>query len=116
MSGMKKLAAVCLSTVLLLVVAGAGTAMAAGPWKGKEINEDGSTRVQNPAEAIEKPTTIDDDELWRIGGEDDEEIFGVITDIISDDDGNFYMLDSQLNEIKVYDGDGEYLRTIGSRG
>ena len=74
-------------------------------------------QVMNPAKAPAGPETIELKELWRVGGYDDEEVlFGVITDIITDADGNFYMLDSQLSEVQVYSPDGEYLRTIGREG
>ncbi len=85
-------------------------------WSGKEVTKEGVIHVMNPEKSAKKSVEIDLDEQWRIGGEDDEEIFGVITDVIADAKGNFYMLDSQLNEIKVYSKDGEYLRTIGREG
>lgn len=100
---------------LLLLAAVVGPAQAGG-WNGEEVVKDGVTHVMNPAESLERPTTIELEEAWRIGGEDDEEIFGVITDIIADDEGNFYLLDAQRNEIKVYSADGEPLRTIGREG
>ncbi|MHC4165104.1 MAG: 6-bladed beta-propeller [Planctomycetota bacterium] len=91
-------------------------AATAGSWSGNEVVKEGVKHVMNPKDSMEKTTTVKLKEQWRIGGEDDEEIFGVITDIIADDDGNVYMLDAQLNEIKVYSADGEYLRTIGREG
>lgn len=88
----------------------------AGDWKGQEVTEEGVLHVKNPAVGMEKPTTIELEEMWRVGGYDDDEIFGVIASIIVDEQGTFYMLDGQLNEIKVYGNDGEYLRTIGREG
>lgn len=77
----------------------------------------GQEQVSNPSKAPKGQETIELKELWRVGGYDDEEVlFGVITDIIADREGNFYMLDSQLNEIQVYTPGGEYLRTIGREG
>ncbi len=74
-------------------------------------------QVMNPASTAKGSETIELKELWRVGGWDDEDtLFGVITDIITDDEGNFYMLDSQLLEVQVYSPDGEYLRTIGREG
>jgi hypothetical protein len=97
----------------LVLVALVGTLAVAGP---QEVTKEGVVHVMNPTDAKERPTEMELEEEWRLGGEDDEEIFGVITAITSDDDGNFYLLDAQLNEIKVYDEDGEYLRTIGREG
>jgi hypothetical protein len=77
----------------------------------------GQEQVMNPANAAKGSETLELKELWRVGGYDDEEVlFGVITDIIAGRDGNFYMLDSQLNEVQVYSPGGEYLRTIGREG
>ena len=74
-------------------------------------------QVTNPAKAAKGQEILKLKELWRVGGYDDEEVlFGVITDIIADRDGNFYMLDSQLNEVQVYAPDGKYQRTIGREG
>jgi len=84
--------------------------------KIQEVNKDGVLHVMNPENSAKRPSTVEVEEIWRIGGEDDEEIFGVIVDVIADAQGNFYFLDAQLNEVKVYDIDGEYLRTIGREG
>ena len=77
----------------------------------------GQEETKNPAKAPKGVETLELEEVWRAGGYDDEEVlFGVITDIIADEDGNFYLLDSQLNEIQVYSPDGVYQRTIGREG
>ncbi len=86
------------------------------PAYGKTAEKDGIKQIMNPAESRAKAETVELEELWRVGGDDDEVLFGVITDIIADEDGNFYLLDAQLNEIQVYAPDGEYLRTIGRAG
>jgi sugar lactone lactonase YvrE len=64
------------------------------------------------------PVTVTLNELWRLGGDTDveEEFFGVILGINDDAEGNIYLLDMQLAEIKVFSPDGEYLRTIGREG
>jgi hypothetical protein len=57
------------------------------------------------------------EELWRIGGADDEEnLLGVVNRVLADDDGNVYLLDIQLVEVQVFDPDGVYLRSLGKRG
>jgi hypothetical protein len=106
--------ATAIAFVLTLVTI--GSVPATWAWEAKEVTKDGVLHVMNPAESKQKPVTVELEEAWRIGGEDDEEIFGVITSIISDDKGNFYMLDSQLNEVKVYSPGGEHLRNIGREG
>jgi hypothetical protein len=56
--------------------------------------------------------------LWRIGGESDadEEMFGRVEQLLVDEAGTLYLLDIQLNEIRVFDTAGNYLRTIGREG
>jgi hypothetical protein len=53
-----------------------------------------------------------------VGGDDenDKVIFGVLSGVAVDDDGNVYLLDSQLNVIHVYSSSGEFMRTIGREG
>ncbi len=102
-----------LSLALILVLI---AAPAAADWKGKTVEKDGITQIMNPSPAGVVPETVKLKELWRIGGEDDEVLFGVVSDIISDREGNFYLLDAQLSEVQVYAPDGEHLRTIGREG
>ena len=85
-------------------------------WQGKTVEKDGVNQIMNPAKSMAEPETLELKELWRVGGEDDDVLFGVITDIIADRDGNFYLLDAQLSEIQVYSPDGEHRRTIGRAG
>ncbi len=57
------------------------------------------------------------EELWRIGGEEDEDnLLGVIDRVLVDDDGTVYLLDIQLVEVQVFDTDGEYVRSLGKQG
>ncbi len=86
------------------------------PALGQSVQKDDVNQIMNPAKSKSKAETVELKELWRVGGEDDEVLFGVITDVIAGKDGNFYLLDAQLNEIQVYAPDGEHLRTIGREG
>lgn len=90
----------------------------AGAWQGREETRDGVLHVMNPAEPMNPKVTLKPTELWRIGGdtEAEGEFFGVINQVISDAEGNIYLLDFQLNEIKIFAPDGTYLRTIGREG
>lgn len=87
-------------------------------WAGEERDVDGVTHVLNPADPILPPQTIELTEMWRLGGYSDapEEFFGVISDIEADEANNFYVLDAQLSEIKVFDQSGQYVATIGRDG
>ena len=90
----------------------------AGDWKGADEVRDGVRVIASPAEPMEPVIESTPEELWRIGGDtdDEDEFFGVISQILTDDAGNVYLLDSQLNQIKVFSPDGEYLRSLGREG
>ncbi len=56
-------------------------------------------------------------EVWRIGGEDDEDILlGVVGRGVMDGQGLVYLLDRQLSQILVIGPDGELLSTLGREG
>jgi hypothetical protein len=90
----------------------------AGEWKGQDTVRDGVRCLISPAEPMESPSTSKLNELWRIGGDtdDEDEFFGVISQIQTDDAGNLYLLDSQLNQVKIFDPDGGFIREIGREG
>jgi hypothetical protein len=104
----------------ILTMIGAGLVAApalAGTWAGKEVTKDGVVHVVNPSAPLDGATTITPTELWRAGGDDDEDVlFGVITDVEIDAKGNVYALDTQLSQINVFSPDGGFLRTIGREG
>ena len=83
---------------------------------GEEVDVDGVIHVRNSAKPEQGVETIQLKELWRAGGDDDEVFFGTIAQVLSDPDGNTYLMDSQLSEIQVYSPDGEFLRTLGHEG
>jgi hypothetical protein len=99
-----------------------GLAAAAGPaasqaWRGKEETREGVVWVLNPAEPVSEPVVVTANEIWRAGGEGDDEIlFGVISQITTDTKGNIYLLDSQLNQVMVFSPNGEHVRAIGRSG
>ena len=73
--------------------------------------------VANGDQPAEGLMTVQLQELWRIGGEDDEEnLLGVVNQVLSDDEGNVYLLDIQLVEVQVFDPEGNYVRSLGKRG
>jgi len=105
-----------------VVLCAAGLGWAAGParaqaWQGREEKRDGVPWVLNPAEPWSPPIVVAAKELWRAGGESDEEImFGVISQITSDAQGNVYLLDAQLNQVFIFSPNGEHIRSIGREG
>lgn len=61
--------------------------------------------------------TIQLEELWRIGGEDDEDILlGMVAIGVLDEQGNVYLLDSQLSQVLVINPNGEQTGTLGREG
>ncbi|MFC1662563.1 6-bladed beta-propeller [Patescibacteria group bacterium] len=90
----------------------------AGDWQGKIEMRDGVTHIISSDTGYEPPQTMVLKELWRVGDDDsnDEEIFGFIVDIAVDNEGNCYLIDSQLSVIKVFSDEGKYLRSIGRWG
>jgi hypothetical protein len=121
---MKALSALCCRYGGIAVLAFAVIAMLvmspaqAGEWKGKVETLKGVKTVKNPAQPMKQSATVEMEELWELGGEtdDEDEFFGLITDIDIDEQGNVYLLDSQLTEIKIFTADGEFVRSIGREG
>jgi hypothetical protein len=62
------------------------------------------------------PRTIELEEVWRVGGEDEDFLFGLMVDCLADDDGNVYLLDNQLCQVEVFSADGEHLQTLSRQG
>jgi len=74
------------------------------------------------------PRLIDDDgpslgvkilaleELWRIGGEDEDVIFGRIVDVERHPNGEVYILDNQMCHVVVISDNGEHLRDLSRQG
>jgi hypothetical protein len=90
-----------------------------GPAVGlaaEEILVDGVPHVRNGAEPAAGVEILQLQELWRAGGDDDEVFFGVITDVIVDDAGQYYLLDAQLGQVHVFSAEGKFLRTLSREG
>ena len=94
----------------------AASAVSAPAWKGTIGEEDGWRVVENPATPVGPDEVIRPEPQWRIGGDDEELVFGLIEDALVDEEGNAYLLDSVLSTIYVVSPDGEILRTLGREG
>ncbi|MEN8007582.1 MAG: 6-bladed beta-propeller [Candidatus Krumholzibacteriota bacterium] len=93
------------------------TAAALPALGGEEVMKEGVLHVVNGAEPSGGRQTMELEELWQIGGEDDEEtVFGIINKVLIDDDNNIYLLDAQLSEISVFSPEGELINTLGREG
>ncbi len=73
-------------------------------------------RIENGATPTQGITTLNLTEKWRVGGDDEDIIFGVVNRVLTDDQNNIYLLDSQLAEVKVFSADGELINTLGREG
>jgi len=104
----------------LLRLGAAMLALAAAPalaqWQGSLKTEDGHTVAVNPESPAAGETTAPLQELWRVGGDDEDLLLGVVGQLLHDDQGRIYVLDSQLSEIQVLSPDGEWLDTVGRAG
>ena len=60
--------------------------------------------------------TLQLEELWRVNVEDEEELIGVISAVISGPNGTVWLADGQLGQVLVYSAEGEHLRTLSREG
>jgi len=77
---------------------------------------DGVPHVKNSTKPRDGARTLQLEELWRAGSEDDKMIFGLVTKVASDREGNVYILDAQLSQVHIYAPDGQFLRTVFREG
>jgi hypothetical protein len=94
------------------------SASAQAKWKGTVVKEGDVAIVKNPKEPIYKTPILELKEELSIGGPEakGQEVFDRIGEFIVDDAGTFYISDRKEDHIKVFDGTGRYLRTIGRHG
>lgn len=97
--------------VMMVALLAAGSALA-----GKEVTKDGLLHIANGAEPSKGTEIMSFKEVWRVGGEDSEDFFGLITQVLIGDDGNVYLLDTRLSEVPVYSADGERINTLSREG
>jgi len=107
-----------LPPAVILILSFTALACAAASWNGSTGMEDGWPVVDNPDKPMHKDETIVAEEIWRLGHEDDEQemVFGLISDGLIDEDGITYLLDSHLTTIYKVSPDGEILGNIGREG
>ncbi|HPF69578.1 MAG TPA: 6-bladed beta-propeller [Candidatus Krumholzibacteria bacterium] len=77
---------------------------------------DGVPHVMNGAAPEQGVRTLNLDEQWRIGGDDESVLLGIISRALVDSDNNVYLLDGQLSEVQVFTPKGEHLKTLGRQG
>ena len=87
-------------------------------WKGTIETKDGVTIVKNPKEPMfdEPVLELIEDLVIKGSGEIEEQMFQSIHTLDVDEEGNFYILDEQAANIKVFDQNGDFVKTIGRKG
>lgn len=90
-------------------------------WKGSIDVVDGVTFVKNPKEGLwdsddgSKVTLITEKQIGMDDGPD-EFLFVFLIDIAVNSKGDIYVSDRQLNEIRKFDKNGNYLSSLGRPG
>jgi hypothetical protein len=90
--------------------------MAFSTYAGTERMIDGVLYVQNGRASSGGCETWQLEEVWRIGGDDEDVIFGQIVQAVADPEGNVYLLDAQLCNVQVFSPRGEHIGTLSREG
>jgi hypothetical protein len=104
---------------LLLPLAVACGDASSGEWAGTVTDSAGVRIVDNPQAGLwdgSAPWTFDEE--LRIGGMDAPETsqFGMVVGLDVDAAGQVYVLDMLASEVRVFDADGAWVRTLGGPG
>jgi len=90
-------------------------------WKGTIEEVNGVTLVKNPKEGLwdskdnTNITIIQEGQIGELDGPE-EFLFVNISDVAVNSKGDIYVADRQLNEVRKFKKDGEYLLSLGRRG
>lgn len=91
----------------------------AASWEGTITDSAGVSIVSNTAtpmwRAGDEWTVAEDLRIGTVAGEPEYQ-FGLISFMDVGSDGSIYVMDLQAVEVKAYDAEGNYLRTIGGPG
>jgi len=89
-----------------------------GAWQGQITEKDGVVIVSNPKKPLYENAIIEIVRDLKIGVPegDQEYLFTEITDLAVDDDGNIYAIDLKGDDVRVFDRNGHFLRTVGRPG
>lgn len=90
-------------------------------WQGTIEVVDGVTFVKNPEEGLwdlegeANVALVQERQIGELDGPE-EFLFTYITDVAVNSKGDFYVADRQLNEVRKFNKDGEYLMNVGRFG
>jgi hypothetical protein len=110
----RPLAALFLAAALALP----GTLGRSAQWKGTMKTVDGVIVVENPKTPAEKEPILALETELRLGADEDrpDYVFGRVRSIAVGPDGRIYVSDDKIKTVKVFDRDGNFIRTIGRAG
>ena len=102
---------------LALALLGTSLLPHAAASAGEIVTSDGTTHVLNRQPAL-PPVTLQLEELWRAGGEDNADglIFGIPVEAVADEAGRVYLADQQLCQVFVFETDGTLAGTLSREG
>jgi hypothetical protein len=84
---------------------------------GKTVKIDGVLHVQNGDTPSEGRETLTLEEVWRVGGDDEEGLLlAMVPEVCGDEEGNIYVMDAKLCQVHVFSPEGELLRTVFRQG
>ena len=90
-----------------------------GAWAGTVTDSAGVQIVNNPVEGLwtngTQPAITEEVKIGATGGDPNYE-FGQIVGIDVGSDGTIYVLDQQARQVRAFDAEGRYVRTIGKPG
>jgi len=103
------------TTAALALVA--ALALLAPPLAAADLPGDAVPHRMNGPEPRDGTVDLQLEEIWRRGGEDDEEVLlGIVTKVMTDAEGRLYVLDAQLSQISVFSPEGELEQVLGRQG
>ena len=106
------------SQKLLAIGCGPSSSDMSGSWSGTmDTLASGEVEVRNTGDPLWCQKWQVEEE-WRIGSDTSggPELFGNIGSFDVDAKGRVYILDDQAQEIRIFDSEGAFVRTVGSKG
>lgn len=103
--------------VLILILSILTIVPAPSARAGEEVTIDGVLHIKNGSTPSGGLQTLELEEAWRIGGDDEDGmLLALISEVCGDEDGNVYVFDAQLCQVHVFSPTGELLRTLFAQG
>jgi hypothetical protein len=106
--------------LLLLAIPFLQACESGAAWEGTVIDSAGISIVMNtdrPLWTDETAWTLEEDlRIGTVAGDVNYQFGNILFGVDADASGNIYVLDMQAQDIRVYDPEGTYVRTIGGPG